>query len=54
MVTFERTMSSVDGLVSADSATVYRVNQALQELSRAGKAMQSLANTLEAYGLSRA
>ena len=44
---FEQTMDSVDGLVSHDSATIYRLNQALQEISRAGRALQSLASTLE-------
>jgi paraquat-inducible protein B len=44
---FEKTMTDVNGLVAYDSATVYRFNTALQELTRAGKALQSLANTLE-------
>lgn len=47
IVAFEKTMNSVDGLVSADSATMYRMNQALREMSRAGRALQSLARTLE-------
>ncbi len=47
IVAFEKTMGSVDGLVSADSATTYRLNQALREISRAGRALQSLARTLE-------
>ena len=44
---FEQTMKDIDGLVAYDSATVYRLNQALQELTRAGRAMQLLAKTLE-------
>lgn len=44
---FENTMSDLDGLVAYDSATMYRLNQALRELSLAGKAVQDLANTLE-------
>jgi len=47
IISFEQTMGSVDGLVSPDSATMYRLNQALQEMSRAGRALQSLARTLE-------
>jgi paraquat-inducible protein B len=44
---FENTMDDLDGLVAYDSATMYRLNQALRELSLAGKAVQELANTLE-------
>ena len=44
---FENTMSDLDGLVAYDSATMYRLNQALRELSLAGKAIQELADTLE-------
>jgi paraquat-inducible protein B len=44
---FEQGMQGVDGLVSPDSATVYQLNNALQEMTRAGRSLQSLANTLE-------
>jgi paraquat-inducible protein B len=44
---FQQTMTSIDGQVSYDSATMYRLNNALQEMSRAGRALQSLAKTLE-------
>jgi paraquat-inducible protein B len=44
---FESGMQNVDGLVSPDSATVYQLNTALQEMTRAGRSLQSLANTLE-------
>jgi paraquat-inducible protein B len=44
---FEQTMSDLDGLVAYDSATMYQLNQALRELSLAGKAIQELADTLE-------
>lgn len=47
IVAFEKMMSSVDGLVSSDSGTIYRLNKALQEVARAGKSVQSLAVTLE-------
>lgn len=47
IVAFEETMGNVDGLVSADSATIYRLNQALMEMSRAGRSLQNLARTLE-------
>ncbi|MEZ5503185.1 MAG: MlaD family protein [Halioglobus sp.] len=45
---FEQGMTGIEGLVSPDSATVYQLNTALQELTRAGRSLQSLANTLEA------
>ncbi len=44
---FESTMGEIDGLVSADSATTYRLNEALRELALAGRALQMLAKTLE-------
>ena len=47
IVAFEQMMSSVDGVVSSDSETIYRLNKALLEVARAGKSMQSLAVTLE-------
>ena len=46
-VAFEKTMTDIEGLVAYDSATLYRLNQALQELTRAGRALQLLAKTLE-------
>lgn len=44
---FEQTMQSVDSLVSPDSPTTYQLNKALQELTRASRAIQALATTLE-------
>jgi paraquat-inducible protein B len=44
---FENTLEGLDGLVAYDSATMYQLNQALRELSLAGKAVQELADTLE-------
>jgi paraquat-inducible protein B len=48
IVAFEQGMKGVDGLVSPDSATLYQLNTALQEMTRAGRSLQALANTLEA------
>jgi len=47
IATFESGMHNVDGLVAPDSATVYQLNSALQEMTRAGRSLQALANTLE-------
>ena len=47
IATFEQTMQGVDSLVAPDSATLYRLNKALQEVARAGRSVQSLATTLE-------
>ena len=44
---FEQTMIDLDGQVADDSATIYRLNEALRELALAGRAMQMLAKTLE-------
>lgn len=44
---FEQGMREVEGLASADSPTLYQLNTALQEVSRASRSLQSLANTLE-------
>jgi len=44
---FEQVMVDVDGMVSPDSATTYQLNQALRELTLAGRAIQLLAKTLE-------
>jgi|AntAceMinimDraft_11_1070367.scaffolds.fasta_scaffold00053_35 paraquat-inducible protein B len=48
IVSFEQGMNGIDGLVSPDSATLYQLNTALQEMTRAGRSLQALANTLEA------
>ena len=45
---FEKGMNGIDGLVSPDSATLYQLNMALQEMTRAGRSLQALSNTLEA------
>ncbi len=47
MIAFEQAMLEVEGLVSPDSATTYQLNRALEELARAGRALQLLARTLE-------
>jgi paraquat-inducible protein B len=47
MIAFEQAMLEIDGLVSPDSATTYQLNKALEELARAGRALQLLARTLE-------
>ncbi|HEY6131016.1 MAG TPA: MlaD family protein, partial [Halioglobus sp.] len=47
ITSFEQGMAGVEGLVSPDSATLYQLNKALQEMTRAGRSLQSLANTLE-------
>lgn len=44
---FESTMRNVDSLVSPGSPTTYQLNKALQELTRASRAIQALATTLE-------
>jgi paraquat-inducible protein B len=44
---FEQGMREVEGLASADSPTLYQLNNALQEVSRASRSLQTLANTLE-------
>ncbi len=44
---FEQGMREVEGLASSDSPTLYQLNTALQEVSRASRSLQSLANTLE-------
>lgn len=48
IVAFEKGMTGIDGLVSPDSATLYELNLALQEMTRAGRSLQALSNTLEA------
>jgi paraquat-inducible protein B len=47
IASFEQGMIGIEGFVSPDSATVYQLNTALQEMTRAGRALQALANTLE-------
>lgn len=44
---FGKAMQQIDGLVGEDSATTWQLNQALRELTQAGRALQSLARTLE-------
>lgn len=44
---FEQTMNNVEGLVAPESATMYQLNKALEEMARAGRSLQSLAETLE-------
>ena len=44
---FEKGMRGIDGLVAPDSATLYQLNNALQEMTRAGRSLRSLADTLE-------
>ena len=48
IATFEAGMTGIDNLVSPDSATLYQLNKALQEMTRAGRSLQALAATLEA------
>ncbi|MAT93844.1 MAG: paraquat-inducible protein B [Halioglobus sp.] len=45
--TFRQAMGNVEDLASQDSATLYRLNNALAELARAGRSLQALARTLE-------
>ena len=44
---FEKVMIDVESTISPDSATTYQLNQALRELTLAGRAIQMLAKTLE-------
>jgi paraquat-inducible protein B len=44
---FEQTMNDVEGIVAPDSPTTYQLNQALREITLAGRALQMLAKTLE-------
>lgn len=48
IASFKQGMSGVDGVLSPDSPTVYELNRALQEMTRAGRSLQSLADALEA------
>jgi paraquat-inducible protein B len=47
IATFQQGMAGIDNMVSPDSATLYQLNNALEEMTRAGRSLQSLANTLE-------
>jgi len=49
IVAFEQAMSEINDLVSDDSATVYRLRQALREVALAGRELQLLAKTLEEH-----
>ncbi|MBL1321617.1 MAG: MCE family protein [Methylophaga sp.] len=49
IVAFEQTMSEINALVSDDSATIYRLRQALREVALAGRELQLLAKTLEEH-----
>jgi paraquat-inducible protein B len=44
---FEGTMRNIDSLVAPNSPTTYQLNQVLEEVTRASRAIQSLANTLQ-------
>ena len=44
---FENSMQSVEELVSSDSTTVYQMNEALNEVSRASRSLRLLTTTLE-------
>lgn len=44
---FEGTMRNIDGLVAPNSPTTYQLNQALEEVTRASRAIQALATTLQ-------
>lgn len=44
---FDSTMRNIDSLVTPGSPTTYQLNRALQEMTRASRAIQALATTLE-------
>jgi paraquat-inducible protein B len=44
---FENSMQSLEELVSSDSTTVYQMNEALNEVSRASRSLRLLITTLE-------
>ncbi len=46
---FEKTMLSINSLVSDDSATTYALNKALREISLAARELQLLAKTLDEH-----
>ena len=47
IVTLDSAITDIDGMVSPESPTSYRLNEALRELALAARAMQKLAKTLE-------
>lgn len=47
ITSFEHGMTSIDELASPDSAVVYQLGKALQEMTRAGRALQSLMDELQ-------
>jgi paraquat-inducible protein B len=47
IVASETVMQDIDGMVSPESPTSYRLNEALKELALAARALQQLAKTLE-------
>tara|TARA_R110000823_G_scaffold210224_4_gene340441 strand:- start:460 stop:1425 length:966 start_codon:yes stop_codon:yes gene_type:complete len=47
IVAFEETLTSVDGLLSKDSPTLFELNRALKEMTQTSRSLQSLARTLE-------
>ncbi len=47
IVTLDGALTDIDGMVSPESPTSYRLNEALRELALAARAMQKLAKTLE-------
>lgn len=49
MVGMNSTLNGLDYAVSDDSPTLHRVNEAITELARAGRALQTLAHTLEQH-----
>lgn len=44
---FQQSMENLNGLTSTDSATLYQLNTALKEVSRASRALRQLVTTLE-------
>lgn len=47
IIATEQAMTDARGLIAEDSPTTYQLNKALRELALAGRALQSLAKTLE-------
>ncbi|MGD9021787.1 MAG: MlaD family protein [Lysobacterales bacterium] len=47
ILAFDGAMEDIDGMVSPESPTAYRLNEALKELALAARAMQQLAKTLD-------
>jgi len=44
---FQKSMNNLNDVVSEDSATVYQINTALEEVRRASRSLRQLANTLD-------